>query len=39
MTGSASLRIDELDLRWERSAERLLAAYGALLATTGGAID
>ena len=39
MTEVATPRIDELDLRWERSAERLLAAYGALLATTGAAVD
>jgi glycosyltransferase involved in cell wall biosynthesis len=28
---AAARRIDDLDLRWERSAERLLAAYGSLL--------
>jgi len=31
MTAAAARRIDELDLHWERSAERLLAAYDRLL--------
>lgn len=35
LTAAAARRIDELDLRWERSAERLLAAYGSLLARAG----
>ena len=35
LTLAAARRIDDLDLRWERSAERLVAAYGALLATSG----
>ena len=34
-TAAAGRRIDELDLRWEVSAERLLAAYDSLLARTG----
>ena len=37
MTAAAGRRIDELDLRWERSAERLLAAYESLLGTEGRA--
>jgi glycosyltransferase involved in cell wall biosynthesis len=36
MTEAAGRRLDELDLHWERSAERLLAAYDALLAGTWG---
>jgi glycosyltransferase involved in cell wall biosynthesis len=35
LTAAAGRRIDDLDLRWEASAERLLAAYDALLARTG----
>jgi glycosyltransferase involved in cell wall biosynthesis len=38
MTMAAARRIEELDLRWERSAERLLAAYGALLVRPGGEV-
>ncbi len=34
MSDAAARRIDDLDLRWERSAERLLAAYGTLLDET-----
>ncbi len=36
LTSVAAQRIDELDLRWERSAERLLAAYESLLVRPGG---
>ena len=39
MTELASHRVDVLDLRWERSAERLLAAYRALLGATGSGRD
>jgi len=35
LTAAASRRIDDLDLSWEVSAERLLAAYDTLLARTG----
>jgi glycosyltransferase involved in cell wall biosynthesis len=35
LTAAAGQRIDELDLRWERSAERLLAAYESLLGDGG----
>ena len=35
LTTAAGRRIDELDLRWERSAVRLLAAYVSLLDTDG----
>ena len=35
LTAAAGRRIDELDLRWERSAERLLVAYESLLASAG----
>ena len=36
LTSAAARRIDELDLRWERSAERMLAAYDSLLVRPGG---
>ena len=36
LTAAAARRIEELDLRWERSAERLLAAYESLLVRPGG---
>jgi glycosyltransferase involved in cell wall biosynthesis len=35
LTAAAATRIDELDLRWERSATRLVDAYRSLLAETG----
>jgi glycosyltransferase involved in cell wall biosynthesis len=35
LTEVAGRRIDDLDLRWERSAERLLEAYESLLAPVG----
>ena len=35
LSNAAARRVDELDLRWERSAERLLAAYRSLLARAG----
>ena len=35
LSDAAAKRVDELDLRWERSAERLLAAYRSLLARAG----
>jgi glycosyltransferase involved in cell wall biosynthesis len=35
MTAAAARRIDQLDLRWERSAERLVTAYDELLAGNG----
>jgi glycosyltransferase involved in cell wall biosynthesis len=36
LTSAAARRIDELDLRWEGSAERLLAAYESLLVRPDG---
>jgi glycosyltransferase involved in cell wall biosynthesis len=36
LSEAATGRIDALDLRWERSAERLLAAYDTLLDETRG---